>query len=95
MFSTSNGGMPVFWFCLAFLYATVRGLPSLSTAARAPSAGTFSVSLTRNNNYAPNGPLAHARALLKWGAKVPENLAQWLSEKSQGRIAVPSPPYAH
>ncbi|KAL2265809.1 hypothetical protein VTJ83DRAFT_6909 [Remersonia thermophila] len=37
------------------------------------------VDLQRNPSYAPNGPAAYARALSKWGAEVPEKLAQSLA----------------
>lgn len=35
--------------------------------------------LPRNPDYAPNGPAAYARALKKWGAKVPKELTQSLA----------------
>ncbi|KAL2260845.1 hypothetical protein VTK26DRAFT_5045 [Humicola hyalothermophila] len=39
---------------------------------------TLSVNLDFNPDYAPNGPAAYARALMKWGAKVPGELVDVL-----------------
>lgn len=40
---------------------------------------SVTVDLQRNPNYAPNGPTAYARALKKWGAEVPGDLADVLA----------------
>jgi hypothetical protein len=40
---------------------------------------SITLDLQRNPNYAPNGPAAYARALKKWGAKVPKELTKTLA----------------
>lgn len=40
---------------------------------------SVTLDLQRNPDYAPNGPAAYARALKKWGAKVPKELAKSLA----------------
>ncbi|KAK4135773.1 acid protease [Trichocladium antarcticum] len=40
---------------------------------------SVSLDLTRNPDYAPNGPAAYARALKKWGAEVPSELVHSLA----------------
>jgi hypothetical protein len=39
----------------------------------------ITVDLPRNPNYTPNGPAAYARALSKWGGKVPKELVKSLT----------------
>jgi hypothetical protein len=50
---------------------------------------SVSLGLTRNPDYAPNGPAAYARALKKWGAEVPSELVNSLAAmKADGELSI-------
>ncbi|KAK4038158.1 putative Endothiapepsin precursor [Parachaetomium inaequale] len=73
------------FLALLFLSSLVNAIPhdNKSTLTRR----SVTLDLQRNPNYAPNGPAAYARALTKWGAKVPAELAASL-DAMRGDVGV-------
>jgi hypothetical protein len=79
---------------------TLLLLSSLANAIRLPvginkkstvAHRSVTLDLQRNPNYRPNGPAAYARALTKWGAKVPRELTASLAAirgESDGEITI-------
>ncbi|KAJ4307284.1 hypothetical protein N0V88_000667 [Collariella sp. IMI 366227] len=65
---------------LFFLFSLLVHANPINTNHANPIARrSVTVNLAPNPDYAPNGPAAYARALQKWGAEVPQSLAQSLA----------------
>lgn len=84
MSASFTSTMPVIWFCILLLLSLVQGHPTSSFSGFSgfpafSDSGTpkrdynsFSVGLTRNPNFNPNGHQQRLRALAKWGSGIPE-----------------------
>jgi len=81
--------MPTMWLCLFILLSLVQGHPAPFNPAS--DLRSFSIGVTRNPHYKPDGPAQYMRALIKWGADVPTDLADFVSNKGSGRFSAGSP----
>ncbi|KAK1834500.1 aspartic peptidase domain-containing protein [Podospora conica] len=71
---------------MAFLLLLATLFLTLASASPFPPSGgpgKFSVKAKRNEHYNPNGPAQYAKALTKWGGKVPKGLARYVANKGQ------------
>ncbi|KAI0473219.1 secreted aspartic proteinase precursor [Xylariaceae sp. FL0804] len=66
---------------LAFA-AAVAGLASATPTRLRSEAGSFAVTQVRNENFVAHGPVQMAKTLNKYGAKLPDGLAQTMSRLS-------------
>ncbi|KAK3939282.1 acid protease [Diplogelasinospora grovesii] len=75
-------------FCFSTLIQSSPFFPATNRDAPGPDRGgggdSVRVSLTRNPNYAPNGPAVYYRALKKWGMTVPGQFAGHAAQKDYG-----------
>lgn len=82
--------MPIMWLCFAIFLSFVQGHPAPGnepvTASR-----SFAIGATRNPHYRPDGPANYVRALVKWGADIPNELADFVSNKGSGMRSPPFP----
>ncbi|OTB00987.1 hypothetical protein M426DRAFT_14969 [Hypoxylon sp. CI-4A] len=62
------------------LAAVVAGIATATPTPPRTKVGTFSVAQVKNAGFKPHGPAQLARAYLKYGAKVPDNLAKVLAD---------------
>lgn len=75
----------VSYLLLCSSFATAIRIPHVSTGNHGTHSHnnivkrSVTLDLPRNPDYAPNGPAAYARALNKWGAKVPKELTKSLA----------------
>jgi len=69
------------------LFAAVLAVCScLCVVGASLPGGSLSVPVVRNPNYVPNGPLEYAKALSKWGVKLPKGLARHVFTKGESKL---------
>ncbi|KAI1778474.1 endothiapepsin [Hypoxylon cercidicola] len=64
------------------LVAAVAGIANATPTPPRTKVGTFSVPQVRNPGFKPHGPAQLARTYLKYGAKLPDNLARIMADLS-------------
>ncbi|KAI0411688.1 secreted aspartic proteinase precursor [Xylaria grammica] len=71
------------------LVAALAGFASASPVQQ-PKVGAFSLAQVANANFKPHGPSQLAKALLKYGAAMPDGLARNMADRDAARIAARS-----